>query len=132
MVNKSIFNLTAIVKAADFKTRCILFRISATCHYYASTSFIFPLNIYFVKFFIINCFHDIHNISIEYRKNNLSFRVAESAIVFDNFHAVWCYHKSKIKTALEFSVFLDHRIYCRSENCLHTFFCNFRCIVWIR
>ena len=107
-----------------FNALFIALRIAAACHNYAGTALIFPLDIEVGELFIINCLEDIAEVCIEERKNDLSFGVAEAAVILDNFYALWCCHKSEVETAFELSALGVHCIHCREEDIFHTFLCN--------
>ena len=64
-------------------------------------------------------------------KHYLSFRVTETAVIFNNLGAVRSKHKTEVETALECSVFSIHSFNCGKEDFLHTLFCNFRCVIGV-
>ena len=131
MINESSACLTVFVKTCDFLARFVFFGIAAACHNNASAGVFAPLYVEIFESFVIDSLDDIDKIRFKKRQNNLSFGVAEAAVVLDNLCAVACEHKPEVQTALERTVFCAHRLYCREENFLHTFLGDFLCIIRI-
>ena len=81
-------------------------------------------NLCFAQSACRNAFHNLKKVAFKQRKHNLSFGVAETAVIFDNLRAVLCYHKSEIQAALKSSALGVHGVNCRQEYLFHASFGN--------
>jgi len=80
----------------------------------------------------VNRTHNCEKVGFEKRQNNLSFGIAEAAVVFYNLRTLWCQHKPEVKAALKGSVFVVHSLNCGQEYLFGTFLCDFGRVVGVR
>ena len=79
----------------------------------------------------INSLKYLAKITLQHRKNDLRFRVAETAVVFNYLWTIRGEHKSEIQTALKSPALSIHCIDSRQEDLLHALSGHFRGVVGV-
>ena len=64
-------------------------------------------------------FHNCKEVAVQKRQYNLGFRVAETAVIFDDLRSVFCNHQTKVKASAESSSLFVHGFHSRQEDFFH-------------
>ena len=91
-----------------------------------------PLYIDFIKLVVVDSFEYLIEVSIQHREHYLSFRVAETAVVFNYLWSLWSEHKTEVKTALESTSLSVHSVHSGEEYLLHALLSDILCVVRVR
>ena len=94
--------------------------------------FLAEFHLSFAESALACCLHNREQITFQKRQNNLRFRIAEAAVIFDDFRTVLGNHQSEIQTASKRSAFIFHRFDSRQKDFFHTFVGDFFCVIRVR
>ena len=121
----SVFVLK-ILKALDWNSFFVFYRIALTCQNHTYCCIVFKLQIYLIKSTINAGFHHLNDIIFHSGQYHLGFRISESGIIFQYLWPILCKHKAKENNAFKFPAFFCHSIY----SCLINIF-SAECIYFI-
>ena len=88
MEHNGFRHFACFVKAADRIALRIMFRVTSGSKHYAHGGFIVPAYAYFVKPAGCAGQHNFSKVAVQKRQHNLRFRVAETAVKFNNFNLI--------------------------------------------
>ena len=131
MVNADAVVLTVSIQTADLAAFFVGFWIAAACNDNASCCTVMEFHFAVCQIFVPDCFHDVNQVTVEKFHNNLSFRVAEAAVVFNHIWALWSQHQTEVQTAGECSAQFAHCFYGWQEDAIHALLCNFCSVEWV-
>ena len=131
MIDAHTISLTLCIQSADWQTLAVGFWITAACDNDTGSLLIREMNHIFGQCSIVYCFHDFNQIAVQQFQNNLSFRIAKTAVILNDVWTLWCQHQTKVQTTFKWSAQFLHCCNGWFEDLVHTFLCNFFGIEWI-
>ena len=102
-----------ILKTVDRDLLLIFHRISITCKNHTYCGIILEFQIDLIQGSVNACLHNLEDIILHTRKNNLCLRISESGIVLQNLRSVCSEHQAKENDSLKGSSLCCHCIHSR-------------------
>ena len=123
------FNIA--VKGDEFAL-FVFFRVAPACKHKAAGGFVGKLDFAFVKRPRLRRNHYFKQVAFNKGQHRLRFRIAETAVIFNNTRAVRCEHKSEIQAPAESPSFGIHCVQRGKDDALHNLLLRRFCVKRIR